>query len=106
MNGKIEGEDTFNAFITKFPKAWDHFLHLQITHTAGGFATTPSDFFSELIDTLCSGWARLGGSLLVHCSVKEQQAFTFAYDMNGLSPRFELDRGFRLVKELLAEMLS
>jgi CubicO group peptidase (beta-lactamase class C family) len=106
MNGKVVGEETFNAFMTKFPKARDQLLHLQVTHTAGGFATTPTDVFPELDDTECSGWLGLGGSLLVHCSVKEQSAFTFAYVMNGMSPRLEPDRGFRLVKELVAIILS
>jgi hypothetical protein len=36
--------------------------------------------------------------------VKEQKAFTFAYVMNGLSPRLEPDRGFRLVKELVSRL--
>jgi CubicO group peptidase (beta-lactamase class C family) len=101
MNGKVVGEETFNAFMTKFPKAYDQLLHLQVTHTAGGFATTPTDLFPELKDTECSGWGGMGGSLLVHCSVKKNKAFTFAYVMNSLSPKLELDRGFRLVKELI-----
>ena len=91
--------------MTKFPKAWDHFLHLQITHTAGGFATTPTDFFPEFLkDMECSRWAGLGGSfaLLINYSDKDQKAFTFAYVMNGWSPRMEQDRAFRLVKELVA----
>jgi hypothetical protein len=102
MYGKVVGEETLNAFLTKSPKAWDYFVHLQVTHTAGGFATTPTDLFPELKGTECSGWGGIGGSLLVHCSVKEQKAFTFAYVMNSLSRKLELDRGFRLVKELVA----
>ena len=48
----------------------------------------------------CTGWGGLGGSTVARCLIGTHNV-TLSYVPNGLSPRFKLDRGMKLLRQVV-----
>lgn len=104
MKGDVVGEDTLAAFMTLLPPGYDRYLAMNITHTNGGWMSTPHPLV-PVKDAECFGWFGVGGSTILHCTIGGRKV-TISFVMNAMSPTFNIGRTVILLEELTSILLS
>lgn len=110
MRGDIVSEDTLALFLKPVgTNEFDKYLYTNATYLAGGFGHggdgKEAGLFKQPAGVECKGWGGLGGSTIVHCLIGGYNV-TLSYVPNGLSPRVKLDRGMKLLSEVVGVLLE
>ena len=111
MRGDIVSKTTLDLFLkmTTGPNVKDNFMYANVTYLAGGFGNGGFGKEAGIFDVPkgadCTGWGGLGGSTVVRCLIGTHNV-TLSYVPNGLSPRFKLDRGMKLLSQAVEILLE
>ena len=111
MRGDIVSKTTLDLFLkmTTGPNVKDNFMYANVTYLAGGFGNGGFGKEAGVFDVPkgadCIGWGGLGGSTVVRCLIGTHNV-TLSYVPNGLSPRFKLDRGMKLLSQAVGILLE
>ena len=110
MSGKVVSQETLSLVLKPVvTNEFDIWLQANTTYSAGGFGHggvgQDAGLFKPPAGAECTGWGGFGGSTIVHCLIGAYNV-TLSYVPNGLSPRVNLDRGMKLLSEVVGILLE